>query len=195
MDDQFRPLDDRNNVQQLNNRRYENKTYSLACRLAIQRMRKSVLTHRLIGRKRLPKSWNLPPVPDICRDSERPEEIQAEWRVGYERFISYDNPLAILLKTVKLAVVIGTIASLFRIYDYFCIKELQEIWHGISERYNRCRQARHCEYRFRRGVPGSFTLFERNVPLPFQRTGFRVTCRGLVYRPQEKNDRKYTTIG
>lgn len=82
---------------------------------------RSVLTLRLIGRKRLPKSWSLPPVPDICRDSERPEEIQAKWRVGCERFISYDNPLAILLKTVKLAVVIGTIASLFRIYDYFCI--------------------------------------------------------------------------
>lgn len=43
------------------------------------------------------------------------------WRVGCERFILYDNPLAILLKTVKLAVVVGTVASLFRIYDYFCI--------------------------------------------------------------------------
>lgn len=35
--------------------------------------------------------------------------------------VSYDNLLKTLLKAIKLAMVANTIASLFHIYDYFCI--------------------------------------------------------------------------
>lgn len=101
------------------------KTFNMIFRTRL--LSRSALTHRPTGRKRSPKAWSLSPVPYIYKDSEQPEEIRAEWRTGYERLILSDRLLEMLLKTLKLAVVSNTIASLFRIYLYFYIQGVKRI--------------------------------------------------------------------